>query len=244
MKSRRELKEEAKNLLRGRWKEAILLNLVPVLIEIGVTVIALLGLFLFEQRTGMVSNMTTNAQNYDSSPSGNIANTGLNLLAAFLTIGISFTFLDWLRNPEMTIHPFSDAFQVFKKDYLIGTFLVFALTTFFTALWSLLFIIPGIIKSVAYSQAYFIYKDRQDTARGEKVSALDCITASKELMKGHKWEFFVLQLSFLGWGVLSVLSLGIGLLWLNPYTNATYAAFYKNLSEENRFNKPEPVFVE
>ena len=62
------------------------------------------------------------------------------------------------------------------------------------------------------------------------------------MMDGHKFEYFMLQLSFLGWGILSVLSLGIGFLWLNPYMNTTYAAFYKNLTENDSYDESVEVF--
>lgn len=57
------------------------------------------------------------------------------------------------------------------------------------------------------------------------------------MMDGHKWEYFVLQLSFIGWGILSILSLGIGFLWLKPYVYCIYAAFYNNLTENSHFDE-------
>ena len=90
-------------------------------------------------------------------------------------------------------------------------------------LWSLLLFIPGIVKALSYAMTPFIMADHP------QMSASDAIKASMEMMDGHKWELFVLDLSFLGWTLLSVLSLGIGFFWLNPYMNAAYAAFYRNL---------------
>ena len=72
--------------------------------------------------------------------------------------------------------------------------------------WSLLLIVPGIIKSFAYSQAFFIMKEHIDN--GEKVTARQCITESKRLMDGQKGKFFVLVLSFMGWIILSSLVIG------------------------------------
>jgi uncharacterized membrane protein len=66
------------------------------------------------------------------------------------------------------------------------------------------------------------------------MTANEAITASKEMMNGHKGELFWLSLTFIGWVLLSVLTLGIGTLFLNPYMNASYAAFYRNLTRENR----------
>lgn len=101
-------------------------------------------------------------------------------------------------------------------------FLQFFLRGLYTVLWALLFIIPGIIKAYAYSMTPFIMADNPE------MKAKDAIKASQELMKGHKWELFCLEFSFIGWALLNLLTLGIGSLFLNPYINAAYAAFYRN----------------
>ena len=94
----------------------------------------------------------------------------------------------------------------------------------FTFLWTLLFIIPGIIKTYAYAMAPFIMAERPE------LTARECLKASTELMEGHKSELYFLELSFIGWGLLNLLTLGIGSFWLNPYVNAAHAAFYRNIS--------------
>ena len=94
----------------------------------------------------------------------------------------------------------------------------------YTALWTLLFIIPGIIASLRYAMAPFIM------AENPGMTASQAINASKELMEGHKAELFFLELSFLGWMILNIFTLGIGSFWLNPYMNAAYAAFYRRIS--------------
>lgn len=91
-------------------------------------------------------------------------------------------------------------------------------------LWSLLLIIPGIIASYSYSMAPFIMAENPDMRPSE------ALAASKALMDGHKAELFFLDFSFIGWSLLSALTLGIGEFWLNPYTNAARAAFYRNLN--------------
>lgn len=94
-------------------------------------------------------------------------------------------------------------------------------------LWSLLFIIPGIVAGYRYAMAPFIMVEHPD------MTASEAINASKQMMDGHKAELFFLDLSFIGWALLSVLTLGIGSLWLNPYMSAAYAAFYREPSTRN-----------
>ena len=97
------------------------------------------------------------------------------------------------------------------------------LRALFVALWSVLFVIPGIVASLKYAMTPFIL------AENPGMTASEAITASKELMDGHKADLFFLQLSFIGWAILNVFTLGIGSLWLVPYINASYAAFYRSI---------------
>lgn len=79
--------------------------------------------------------------------------------------------------------------------------------------------------------AYYIADDL--TRQGKEVDSTEAITKSRRLMDGHKWELFVLDLSFLGWAILSLLTLNIAYLWLVPYIQATRAEFYRNLVAQN-----------
>lgn len=89
-------------------------------------------------------------------------------------------------------------------------------------LWTLLFIIPGIIAGYRYAMAPFIMVENPD------MTASEAIEASKQMMDGHKLDLFCLDLSFIGWDFLNIFTLGIGSLWLNPYRNAAYAAFFRS----------------
>lgn len=101
-------------------------------------------------------------------------------------------------------------------------FLQLFLRSLFVALWSLLLVIPGIIKSYSYAMTPFIM------AENPELTALQAITESKLRMRGHKWELFCLSLSFFGWILLCVLTCGIGFIFLRPYMEAAYAAFYRD----------------
>ncbi len=114
-------------------------------------------------------------------------------------------------------------FNGFKGD-VGGNILTGLLISVFTALWTILFIIPGIVKSYAYSMAYFIKLDHPE------YTATQAITESRKLMKGHKMNLFLLDLSFLGWMIVGALCLGIGTLWVTPYQYAARAEFYKEIT--------------
>lgn len=108
----------------------------------------------------------------------------------------------------------------------LTSFCVYFLMGLFTFLWSLLLIIPGIIKGISYSMSYYILAENPD------LSASEVISKSKEITQGHKWDLFVTYLSFIGWSLLACLTLGIGYLWLIPYINITMANIYNQLNAE------------
>lgn len=117
-----------------------------------------------------------------------------------------------------------DLFTQFER-FTVG-FLQLFLRILFTFLWMLLLIVPGFIKSLSYAMTPFLLAEHPE------LTANQAIRRSMELMDGHKWDLFVLGLSFIGWDLLNALTLGIGSFWLNPYKNAAYAAFYREITAE------------
>lgn len=206
--SSRDIKTEAKAQLRGNWKEMILLSLIPMLFS----------LFFIRD---------ANQNSEDIRASFDLVNLSLRILQGFLATSVSFTVLDFIRSHQ-PIDPLRGAIQAFQGKYFLNLLLLKVLSTVYQLLWSLLFIIPGIVKGYSYSQAERIFKDKVDQ-EGIVPSPQACIKESQELMFGHKLDLFTLDLSFFGWIILSVFSLGIGFLWLAPYTEVSQAVFYQNL---------------
>ena len=125
----------------------------------------------------------------------------------------------------------SDLFSQFER---FGTgFAQSFLRGLYIFLWTLLLIIPGIVKGYSYAMTPFLL------AEYPELTASQAITLSRRIMNGHKFELFWLDLTFIGWIILSVLTLGIGTLWLNPYMNAAHAAFYRQLQAETRYTTVE-----
>lgn len=115
-----------------------------------------------------------------------------------------------------------DLFSQFHR--LVDGLVMNLLRSVYITLWTMLFIIPGFVAVYKYAMAPFILLENPD------MTANEAITASKKLMDGHKGDLFTLDLSFIGWDFLNLLTMGIGSLWLNPYKNAARAAFYRDLS--------------
>lgn len=120
------------------------------------------------------------------------------------------------KRPEV-----GDAFSGFDDFWTACK--AYVLVAVFTFLWSLLFIIPGIIKGLSYTQTMYI------VAENKGISAREALNRSKAMMEGHKMDLFVLYLSFIGWSLLAPLTLGILYIWLIPYMNATMVNFYNDI---------------
>lgn len=140
------------------------------------------------------------------------------LFGGIIELGYSAFKLELLDNGKSE---FAKLFSYFKhwKVAVLSRFLV----GFYTFLWSLLFVIPGIIKKYSYAMTPYILSESPD------LTATEAIDKSTELMKGNKWRLFCLEISFIGWSILCGFTFGIGYLWLNPYKETAKAAFYRDL---------------
>ena len=117
--------------------------------------------------------------------------------------------------------------NLFSQFHRLGTGIVMnLLLALYTTLWSLLFLIPGIIKGYSYAMTPYIL------AENPQMSANQAITESRRLMDGNKWRLFCLSFSFIGWIFVCIFTMGIGFLWLIPYQEAAFAAFYREIKRE------------
>lgn len=154
-----------------------------------------------------------------------VSSTGIGTLIIYgpLAMGMAYLFLKQARDNQKM--EFGDLFYGFSNDF-VGNLLLGLMETIFILLWSLLFVIPGIVKSYSYSMCYYIKNDNPEYGWKE------CLDASKEMMDGHKMELFILDLSFIGWAIVGSLACGIGSLWVSAYMMAARAQFYKSLKGE------------
>lgn len=224
MIDRKELKRRARLQLGGgiftnKWLMALVVCMIYSAVSAVVNTPSLIGSF---------SQMGQMVQGFDSgdfsvsvntfSPLSGIGSIALIILSGPFTYGLNKMFLKQARDgQDMKIE---DVFLGFKED--IGGNIVLALLIgLFTFLWTLLFIIPGIVMALGYSMAFYIKADHPD------YDWKMCINESKRIMKGNKGRLFVLQLSFIGWYIVGALCLGIGTFWVVPYQAAAEAHFYQ-----------------
>lgn len=148
---------------------------------------------------------------------------GTILIANPIYVGYYYSFkkLKAENDNQIAANTFKEAFGSWGRN-VWGMFLM----SMFIFFWSLLFIIPGWIKTFSYALTPYILKDYPE------MSANQAINLSRKMMKGHKLDLFCLMLTFIGWGILCLFTLGIGYLWMIPYATSTLAAFYIDVKTE------------
>lgn len=144
------------------------------------------------------------------------------ILALPLTWGYQTLFLGAVRGGEATA---KDMFEGYNKELFSRVLTTTLLYYVYVFLWSLLLLIPGCIKSYSYAMTPYILKDNPEMKNNA------AIEESMRMMDGHKLELFLLDLSFIGWAILSILTCCIGFLWLTPYMNMARVNFYEDLKK-------------
>ena len=144
------------------------------------------------------------------------------ILALPLTWGFQTLFLGAVRGGEATA---KDMFEGYNKELFSRVLTTTLLYYVYVFLWSLLLLIPGCIKSYSYAMTPYILKDNPEMKNNA------AIEESMRMMDGHKLELFLLDLSFIGLAILSILTCCIGFLWLVPYMNMARVNFYEDLKK-------------
>jgi len=198
----RELRACSRKLLQGVWKKMAFTFFIYSLITV-------LPQFLFWEHS-FFHIPILNA----------IITIAVLVVAGPFALGLAGYFLKRIRGDEIFTKNIFDGFKKFLPSFLLMFFY-----SLFVFLWSLLLIVPGIIKSFGYAMAIYILYDNPG------IKPLEAIKKSQIMMKGYKGKLCLLYLSFVGWALLGLLTLGIGWLWLYPYVGLSMGNFYENLKQ-------------
>ena len=232
MKTTKGYRTEAENLLRGKYTEVIV-----TFLAFGVGS-GLLGYIysVFAPKYDYVNMVIVdNGQPFFAFV--------VNVLNFMFTTGFMYAiFYITIRIINSKIIDIKEAFMSGFKNNFTRNLGLNILIVIYTFLWTLLFIIPGIVKSYAYSMSFYLVNKEPD------LKSSDAIDKSKDLMKGYKMNLFLLDLSYIGWYLLSILTLGILLLWVVPrhYTARTlmYNYIYNRRNPKKSLeNKEEPELI-
>ncbi|MCR5124152.1 MAG: DUF975 family protein [Treponema sp.] len=206
MFNRAEYKARALEQLKGRWKGPCIVTAASVVV-----------LFGFEFASSLLAK-----SEYGIALS-QIA--GLFFVAAIAIINMVFAYVHLKLSRSLTPIT-SDDVLVAIGDYSVKGILGLLWYNLWVSLWALLFYIPGIVKTYAYSQMFFVMIENPD------IGPRKAMNISKVLTNGHKADLFVMDLSFWGWSLLCIISLGIGAIWLVPYMMTAKANAYTALKTE------------
>ena len=152
---------------------------------------------------------------------------GAILLTGPMAAGLAGVYIMITRRQKADVVNLFDGFKNFVNTLIGGL-----LYTIFLCLWTLLFIIPGLIKSYSYAMTFYIMADNPG------IDGNEAITRSRQMMDGNKWRLFCLDFSFIGWIILCMLTFGLLFFYVGPYMEAAHAAFYQSLKGD------EPVAAE
>lgn len=202
MKTNTEIRALSASQMQGNWKAAVIITLIYVVIEAVAMAFGQMGNF-----AAYVSYLL------------------MYLFVLFpLAFGFYLTFLALVRDGKPL--DVKDFFEGFNTKFYTKAIVVQLLVAIFVFLWSLLLIVPGVIKACSYILAPFIVAENPD------ISAMDAIKRSEQMMEGHKMSIFLISLGMLGCIILSLLLLGIPMLWVVPYYMSVYSNFYLEVKNE------------
>jgi len=211
----KDLMADARMSLSGNWGMAILGYMLYTVLLMSFSMFvfsSVLFVSMISQLGGADAVAATGAMNL-------FANLVEMLVSGAFMVGFAGFFLGIAQEGSARLELLFVGFQRFWKSF--GTYFFY---TLFIILWTLLFIIPGIIATFRYAMAFFIIADDEDCG------PLEAISRSKEMMKGNKWKLFCLHWRFFGWALLAVFfTFGIGFLWLIPYMQTSFAKFYEDV---------------
>lgn len=143
------------------------------------------------------------------------------VIEAPLALGLSMLYLGMTRGEKVEVGNLFKGFNQFQNSLVL-----LLLQTIFTFLWSLLFVIPGIIKGLSYSMSFYVL------AENPEMSGREALEESMRIMDGHKMDLFVLQLSFIPWMLLTTVTFGIAAIYVVPYVTQTTTNFYLAIKDD------------
>lgn len=169
------------------------------------------------------SELVNNTSSINLSTTKYLINIILTILLGIISGGYYKYILDFVRTGKLEAKTIIETIKKKWLDLLIAFILVYIIVYFCT----LLFIIPGIIMSIAYSMTSYLIIDKN-------IQGSDSLATSRKMMKGYKCDYFVFILSFLGWVIVSIFTAGILLIWLIPYMLVATVIYYDKLQEKTK----------
>ncbi len=197
------IKEDAKKMLEGNWGKAIAVSIIIWILTDAFT----------QQNTSesVRSGIYLNSLHF-----GNLLSL---ILSGPLSLGAAYFYMKIGKSENVNVSVIFEGFSDFKR-----TFLFHLVSGIFMILWTFLLVVPGIIAAIRYSMGYYLMAENPD------ITFMEAINTSSKIMYGHKMDFFTFFLSFIGWFFLSIITFGLGFLYLIPYYQMSKLNFYRRIT--------------
>ena len=250
-----EVRREAHRAFRKDIRGNISLNVLPILLRflavyfgtrIYTSWMANLNVNLADpaQASRRLSEISTNMANDPSSadkymltltPQTSVAVYAFLVFFIMICVGVSYTMIDKLRNPDYQINALRDSLQAFTGRYFFPLIFITALFGLFLEAGFMLYIIPGIWFFLIFSQAFLVFKDDVESqGKWTLLMAFSTFSRSSVLMRGYKWTYLSLCIEFFFWEILNALTHELLSIWLQPYEQLTMTIFYQKVLENNQ----------
>jgi uncharacterized membrane protein len=208
---RKEIKEKAQKMIDGKlweiWKPLLLIMLISMTIS-----------FILDKT--LIFTYSYNLLSIDdTSMAIDFSNTVTTFIMAPISIGYTFYILNFIRGKKLSIN---DIFS--KMKYILPIWVVTFIVSALTGLGFMLLVIPGIVIAMMFAMVEYVMAD------GE-YNISETLKQSRKLMDGYKWDLFVFNLSFFGWIILSIITIGILSIYTIPYITVSNALYYEELKK-------------
>jgi len=247
-----EVRKQARQTFRKDIKGNIALNIFPIILRfIGMYFMVKIYTQWFtnlginisntqqatEQLTKIMQKMSSSPEAASKyvltlTPATSLAIYAFTLFFLMICIGVSYTLVDYMRNPDSQINALKGSLQVFSAQYFFPVVMLLVILGFFVEAGLAIYIIPGIWFMLMFSQIFLVFKDNLNNAgKWSLRSAFGSFSGSSRLMRGYKFSLLLLGIEFFFWEILNLMTSELLSIWLHPYEQLTLAAFYQKITE-------------
>lgn len=240
--TRQQIKQRAKTQLRqpGVWGQMMIANLLPWLITVAFTLVTILGIVMLMTKFGVqrMAYEPTKFATYYQQHSDSSLPLLKPLILLWFTQGVAFTALDVYRGADR-VRPGKAVMRLFNGQYFFGILFVGVLMEMLYLIGMMAFIIPAIPIVFGTAMSFYVYYDGKAQSETGRVSAMQAVGHSWQMMRGNKLDYFVLKLSLLGWTLLKAITWHLFDFMINPYLQLVDAGFYQNVQTQYAQNQAE-----
>lgn len=231
-------RQELKALAKQRLRQPEIARPLMIAAALPLLIFALIGVYVVAFDPGStIANITSMSDtaimqaSMEESRRSMLESAMTTLSTIFFTTGLALSALDVIRRPDTKITAPGTWLRLFNGRYFWAVLATAILTRVAISIGTMLLIIPGIMLTYGLSMVYFVLYDKKESG-AQRLDLFNLLADTYRLTRGHKFDIFVLGLSFFGWYIVGFITMGIGLIWIYPYVQLTTAAYYEQLRQQ------------